>query len=120
MIQNVYRGKPEYDRLKIIGLFDINNPAEWGEYVLDFIRDSFPQLPKPDVYYAGSNYDAHWFKECFAKIELVERTNPDFPFVSGSMIRDMLKFGDKRWKNFVAPENQALIEDWFNKRQAIL
>ncbi len=120
MIQNVYRGKPEYDRLKIIGLFDINNPAEWGEYVLDFIQDSFPQLPKPDVYYAGSNYDAHWFKECFAKIELVERTNPDFPFVSGSMIRDMLKFGDKRWKNFVAPENQALIEDWFNKRQAIL
>lgn len=41
MIQNIYRSRPEYERLKIIGLFDINNPAEWGEYVLDFIAESF-------------------------------------------------------------------------------
>ena len=39
MIQNIYRLKNEYERLKIVGLFDINNPAEWGEYVLDFIND---------------------------------------------------------------------------------
>ena len=55
MIQNIYRHRPEYERLKIIGLFDINNPAEWGEYVLDFISETFPDLPKPDVYYAGSS-----------------------------------------------------------------
>ena len=30
MIQNIYRTKPEYERLKVVGLFDINNPAEWG------------------------------------------------------------------------------------------
>ena len=48
MIQNIYRSRPEYERLKIIGLFDINNPAEWGEYVLDFIAESFPDLPRPD------------------------------------------------------------------------
>ena len=62
MIQNVYRNRPEYARLKIIGLFDINNPAEWAEYVLDFMNESLPQLGRPDVYYAGSEYDAHWFK----------------------------------------------------------
>ena len=41
MIQNIYRDTPEYERLKIIGLFDINNPAEWGEFVLDFMKESF-------------------------------------------------------------------------------
>ena len=30
MIQNVYRNRPEYARLKIIGLFDINNPYGSG------------------------------------------------------------------------------------------
>ena len=78
MIQNVYRTKSEYERLKIIGLFDINNPAEWGEYVLDFITDSFP------------------------------------------MVRDMIKFGDMRWKNFIAPENYHLVEEYFNKKKAII
>lgn len=47
MIQNVYRHRPEYERLKVIGLFDINNPAEWAEYVLDFMNESLPQLGRP-------------------------------------------------------------------------
>ena len=120
MIQNIYKGKDEYNRLKIVGLFDINNPAEWGEYVLDFIEESFSQLPKPDVYYAGSSYDAHWFKECFKYIELVDRTDESFPFVTGSMVRDMIKFGDKRWKNFIAKENHSLVEEYFNKKKGII
>lgn len=105
---------------KIIGLFDINNPAEWGEYVLDFIAESFPDLPRPDAYYAGSSYDAHWFRECFQNIELEDRTDPDFPFVTGTMVRDMIKFGDARWKNFIAPENHHLIEEYFNKKKGII
>lgn len=120
MIQNLYRGKPAYERLRIIGLFDINNPAEWGEYVLDFINETFPGLPKPDVYYAGSAYDAHWFKDCFAHIELVDRTDPDFPFVTGTMVRDMIKFGDMRWKNYIHPENYHIVEEHFNKKKAII
>ena len=88
--------------------------------MLDFITDSFPNLPKPDVYYAGSPYDAHWFRECFAHIELVDRTDHDFPFVTGTMVRDMIKFGDMRWKNFIAPENYHLVEDYFNKKKAII
>lgn len=120
MIQNLYRNKEEYARLKIIGLFDINNPAEWGEYVLDFVNETFPDLPTPDVYYAGSTYDAHWFKDCFANIELVNRTDPDFPFVTGTMIRDMIKFGDVRWKNFIHPENYHIIEEYFNRKKAVI
>ncbi len=120
MIQNIYRGKPEYDRLKIIGLFDINNPAEWGEFVLDFMKESFSDLPLPDVYYAGSAYDAHWFKDCFKHIELVDRTDPSFPFVTGTMVRDMLKFGDPRWKNFIASVNHHIVEEYFNKKKGII
>jgi nicotinamide-nucleotide adenylyltransferase len=120
MIQNIYRLKPEYERLKVVGLFDINNPAEWGEYVLDFIEESFSNLPKPDVYYAGSIYDAHWFKDCFDSIELEDRTDPNFPFVTGTMVRDMIKFGDNRWKNFIHPQNYQIIEDNFNRKKAII
>ena len=120
MIQNIYRDTPEYERLKIIGLFDINNPAEWGEFVLDFMKESFPDLELPDVYYAGSEYDAHWFKECFKHIELVDRTDPSFPFVTGTMVRDMIKFGDSRWKNFIHPKNHHLVEEYFNKKKGII
>ncbi len=120
MIQNVYRGRPEYARLKIIGLFDINNPAEWAEYVLDFMADSFPDLVRPDVYFAGSDYDAHWFKPAFKHIEFVDRTDMGFPFVTGTMVRDMIKFGDRRWKNFVHPQNYDLIENHFARKKAII
>lgn len=120
MIQNIYRSKPEYERLKIVGIFDINNPAEWGEYVLDFIAESFSDLPKPDVYYAGSAYDAHWFKDCIKNIVIEDRTDYSFPFVSASMVRDMIRFGDKRWKDFVAPENHHIIEEFFTKKKGII
>ena len=120
MIQNIYQSKPEYQRLKIVGVFDINNPAEWGAYVLDFITESFNDLPKPDVYYAGSPYDAHWFKGCTDYIVIEDRTDYSFPFVTGSMVRDMIRFGDKRWKNFIAPENHHIIEEAFTLPQGIL
>ena len=66
------------------------------------------------------SYDAHWFRECFQNIELEDRTDPDFPFVTGTMVRDMIKFGDARWKNFIAPENHHLIEEYFNKKKGII
>lgn len=120
MIQNLYRSRPEYARLKVIGLFDINNPAEWAEYVLDFMNESLPDLGRPDVYYAGSSYDAHWFKAAFKNMEYVDRTDETFPFVTGTMVRDMIKFGDQRWKKFIHQENHSLIEDHFYKKKAII
>lgn len=120
MIQNVYRSRKDYARLRIVGLFDINNPGEWATYVLDFLSENFADRPQPDVYFAGSEYDAHWFKPAFEHIEYIDRTDPKFPFVTGTMVRDMLKFGDLRWKNFVHPENFELVEKAFSHRQAIV
>ncbi len=84
------------------------------------MNESLPQLGRPDVYYAGSEYDAHWFKNAFDHIEIEDRTDPDFPFVTGTMVRDMVKFGDKRWKNFIHPENHQLVEDHFYKKKGII
>lgn len=81
-----------------MGLFDINNPTQWADFVLDFMRENMPEWGTPDVYYAGSPYDAQWFTPCFEHIECIDRTNPDFPYVSGSMVRDMMTIGDRRWK----------------------
>ena len=119
MIQNIYRNTPDYPRLKIMGIYDINNPIEWADYVFDFLHESIPEWGLPDVYYAGSTYDAHWFKSVVEKIELVDRTDPDFPFVSGSMIRDMLKYKDPRWKDFIHPANCDLIQNHFEHHQGI-
>ncbi len=120
MIQNVYQNKPEYKRLKIIGLFDINNPDEWGDFVIDCLTESLKNVPIPDVYYAGSQYDAHWFKNKIKNICLVDRTDLSFPFVNASMLRDMIKFGDIRWKNFVNPSNQSIIEEYFKSQNCHL
>ena len=120
MIQNVYRASADYERLKIVGLFDINNPAEWGGFVTDFIKESFSSLPVPDVYYAGSEYDAHWFKGHIQNICIVRRNDENFPFVTASMVRDMIRFNDKRWKNFVHPSNHDLIEEYFLKKKGII
>ena len=61
-----------------------------------------------------------WFKGAFQNIEYVDRTAPDFPFVTGTMVRDMIKFGDMRWKNFIHSENHALIEEHFYRKKAIV
>ena len=120
MIQNVYRETSNYERLKIVGIFDINNPVEWPDYVLDFLQESFSDYVKPDVYYAGSEYDAHWFKSKFLNIEIIDRTDQSFPFVTGTMVRDMIKFGDKRWQNFISKNNYKVIEDQFSKKKGII
>ena len=120
MIQNIYKNTPEYTRLRIIGLFDINNPLQWGEFVMDFIKDNLADLPLPDAYYAGSEYDAHWFRDYIKNICLIDRTDPNFPFVTGTMVREMIKFQDKRWKNFINPVNHELIEEYFNKKKGII
>lgn len=102
-------------RMKVMGLFDINNPTEWANFVLDFMLENRPEWGMPDVYYAGSDYDAQWFRCCCGNIELIDRTNPDFPYVSGSMVRDMITIGDTRWKNFINPKIHHFITDYINK-----
>ena len=116
MIKNVFPDETEAKKLRVIGLFDINNPTEWGNFVLDFMHEAFPELPRPDVYFAGSAYDMQWFKNLFDNFELIDRTNYSFPYVSGSMVRDMMTIGDRRWKDFVNPLNHALVENYTRER----
>ena len=112
MIENVYRDSQEFNRLNICGIEDINNPPRWGEYVLSCIKDYFSQDILPDVYYAGSEEDASLLKPYFAHTIIVDRNDKSFPYVSGTMVRDMIKQKDNRWKNFVPFENHNLIEEY--------
>lgn len=115
MILNAFA--EEATRLKVMGLFDINNPTEWANFVLDFMQENMPEWGTPDVYFAGSPYDAQWFRECFANIEYVDRTDLSFPYVSGSMVRDMMTISDERWRNFVNPKNHAFIEEYLSPKK---
>ena len=110
MLQKIFAGTPEAERIVILGMFDINNPTQWADFVLDFLHEALPELPRPEVYYAGSEYDAQWFRGVFDNIRIENRVDYNFPYVSGSMVRDMIKIGDKRWKNFVPEAIHDMIE----------
>ena len=110
MIQKVFA--QDLDKITVLGMFDINNPTQWGAFVLDFLQESLPEHPRPDVYYAGSEYDAQWFRDILKNIVIEDRIDYNFPYVSGSMVRDMIKIGDNRWKDFVPDEIHQMIEDY--------
>ena len=104
-------------RLRVMGLFDICNPVQWADFVLDFMRENMPERGDPDVYYAGSRYDAQWFEKCIEHIICIDRTDESFPYVSGSMVRDMMTIGDRRWKNFVSPCNYEIVENYLSPKE---
>ncbi len=116
MILNIYKNSPDYEKIRIIGIHDINNHTEWAEFVLDFVGDAEVDKPKADAYFAGSEYDASWFKPLVENIVIINRADTSHPFVSATMIREMLTYGDTRWKDFTHPENHKAIEDIFYKR----
>lgn len=118
MILDVF--KNENSRMKVMGLFDINNPTEWANFVLDFMMENKPEWGLPDVYYAGSEYDAQWFRPCCGNIEIIDRTDQSFPYVSGSMVRDMITIGDIRWKNFINPLIHHYIEEYLSPKKGEL
>lgn len=110
----------EQAKMKVLGIFDINNPTEWSSFVLDFIKESMPEIIRPDVYYAGSDYDAQWFRKDFDNIVIDNRVDYDFPYVSGSMVRDMITIGDQRWHNFVPQAIHAKIEELSSPKKGVL
>lgn len=113
MIENVYRDNKEFSRLNICGISDINNPPKWGEYVVSCLKENFSQNTLPDVYYAGSEEDASLLSPYFSYTVIVDRNDKSFPYVSGTMVRDMIKQKDNRWKNFVPSKNHVLVEEYF-------
>ena len=107
------------EQITVLGMFDINNSTQWACFVLDFLKESLPHMPTPDVYYAGSAYDAQWFENAISKIVIEDRVDYNFPYVSGSMVRDMIKIGDLRWKQFVPNEIHDVIEGTPNATKGI-
>jgi len=109
MIQNVYNDK----RINIFGLPDIPNDDEWADYVLNAVRDNVKNAGEIDVLYCGTYYDGHWFSgKTHIKIIIVDRTDKSQPYISASTIRDMWKYKDERWKDFIDKKNWKLIENF--------
>ena len=63
--------------------------------------------------YVGDEREYLFFAPDVPHVEICSRTTQDFPFLSGNMVRDMLKYRDERYKNFVHPENEELIKKLF-------
>lgn len=114
MIKEVYKNHSDFSRINIVGLFDINSPLEWADYVIDYLDDHCSSLPKVDVYFAGSEYDASWYQKSFENVEIINRIDPDFPFVNGTMVREMIRTGDGIWKDFICLENHCLVREQFS------
>lgn len=72
MIQNVYRGSEEYNRMRIIGVKD-NHNFNWAEKVLEAIKEENPTLNLPDVFYAGEQNDYEWFRDIVPTFILCSR-----------------------------------------------
>ncbi len=97
------------ERINILGVEDINRPDIWAEFVLEQVKNNAPHLPVPDVYYAGCREDGAWFDGKIETIVIVDRYAESFPIISATMVRDMLRSGDERWKDLVPHENIDLI-----------
>ena len=108
MIENIFKNHPNYKNLHIKGIPDLGNPPLWAEYVLNFVKENFSNLPKPDAYYAGSE-DTSLFENIFQNIIIFYRNDPNFPFVSGSMLRDMIQEHNPDWKKYIRPQNHQLV-----------
>ena len=121
MVKNVYVKEPKiWNKLRIIGLPDINDDLRWAKYVLDSIKDHYvenlevKEYIEPTNYYAGSNYDGRWFKEQKLDTVIIDRTYQKFPYCSATMVRDLCLYQDSRWKLYVHETNWEIIEKWIS------
>lgn len=110
MIQNVYRDNPDYARLRIIAVNDTADLWMWPQNVLAEIAKERQDVSPPDVFFGGMMKDFKCFEGKTPHFRLCDRTSQSFVFLSGSMVRDMIRFGDERWCNFVHEVNFDLIK----------
>lgn len=115
MVQNRFTNTEHHGKLRIFGLPDIHDDQGWPSYVLDFVKEQLPDHPGISAYYCGSDYDGSWFRNMKLNIEKLDRTDQEFPFVSGTMVRDMCMYGDSRWKLYIHEDNWTLVENLVSK-----
>jgi len=115
MVKNVFSNTPNWSRIRVTGLADLNSEMQWADYVLEHVADLNNERPIVDAYYCGSHYDAHWYRHKIKNVELIDRTEQSFPYVSGTLIRDMCTYQDVRWKLYIHECNWELVDDLATK-----
>lgn len=111
MIQNYYKNNALSSKMRILGIPDLGDDRAWSGYVMDFVKESCPDREKPDVYYCGTIYDSQWFQYEKIKFEIIDRTDQELPYCSGTMIRNMCMFQDVRWKLYIPECNWELVRN---------
>lgn len=113
MIKTYYMSTANWKKINIIGLEDIFS-LQWPNYVLDSIKKEMPNVNITDIF-GGSEYDCAWFKDFDFEKHVLNRSDTEYPFVSASMIRDMLMYKDKRWMQYVPNCNWYFVAKKFNR-----
>ena len=108
----MHKDEAMWERVTIIGLADIFS-LRWPSYVLGEITTSFPEIKITDIF-GGSQYDVDWFKAFKLEQHIIDRTAADYPFVSASMLRDMLTYRDPKWMTYVPKCNWPLVARKFD------
>lgn len=102
-----------WNNIIVIGLADIFS-LRWPSYVLQAIKTEAGDANLGYVF-GGSSYDCDWFKDYDLTPVVVNRSDTNFSFASGSMIRDMLTYKDPRWKNYIPQCNWNIVAKKFNR-----
>jgi cytidyltransferase-like protein len=110
MITNYYHDEAIKKRMKIVGQIDTNDFHGWVHTVLDTIADAYEDKRPVEALYCGLPYDSQWYTPDIKKIELVSRTDPKFPYISGTLVREQCMFQDARWKQLVPEVNHEFME----------
>ena len=67
---------------------------------------------------SASGYGRNDYKNLKIR-DLCRSVDYNFPYVSGSMVRDMIKIGDLRWRQFVPKEIHKIIEESTNNQKGV-
>jgi nicotinamide mononucleotide adenylyltransferase len=110
MITNYYNSKNLKNRMKVVGQIDTNDYHGWCHTVLDTIADAYENTTPVDAFYCGLHYDSQWYTPEIKKLEIVSRIDPNFTYVSGTLIREQCMFQDERWRDLVPEVNHSFLE----------
>ena len=124
MIKNYYINNiDKWSKLIIIGLPDIFS-LRWPTYVLEQIHGEYSPTQDFLAYksydttnittvFGGTQYDCDWFKNL--KHHVVGRADTEHPYVSATMIREMLTYKDPRWKEYIPKCNWEIVAKYFKE-----
>lgn len=113
MLRNYFEIESLWEQLRVIGLRDIFS-LRWPAYVLEEIAKWHHDTNITKVF-GGSQYDCDWFKEQKLEAHIVDRTDSSIPFLSASMLRDMLTYRDPRWMDYIPRCNWEMVAKKFNQ-----